>query len=608
MFQKIKSYLSKGNHAQWCVFIVLVLLIFIKCVLFHWFCFHSVLISSLWKNPFEFFRFWGGKLLPALFLGSFVFVTKRCWWTIIINIVCDIWLIANLFYYKANSLFLSVETMKMADNLNGFWDSLYAYMGWDIIVFILITIFYAVLYFRFFKVKNKISLQKCMSLIVLSLILSISNNYCYARVMHGWNNKNEAIAQVHSRMLSAERFHYYFPFGHAYYYAKIEECFDYDAWTRLYIKDYSILSYLPATFIFNAIRPAGEVITLSAEDIIEATPFFNPINTLKNSPKTNLIFILFESLESWPIDDVCGYKFMPNIEKLVHNKHVLYCDKLKSQTRHGNSADGQMIGATGVLPISNGATCRLYAENCFPSFADRYSQAAIVNPTPKTWGQDKMTFGYQFKTLIEPQINQSWDDEGVINEMLHYVDTIGDQFAVLGITVTSHVPFSHGSEHTKFTIENMPQIMSAYLNCLSYTDSCVGMLINSIINNDTLKNNTTIVISGDHTIFRSQDTEIDNFAANHGINMRTTKTYTPLIIYSPYIQENIQLTDTFYQMDIYPTIMHLIGCEAYYWKGFGVNLLDSVARKNRPISEQEAFILSDKLIRANWFESYTKEK
>ena len=65
---------------------------------------------------------------------------------------------------------------------------------------------------------------------------------------------------------------------------------------------------------------------------------------------------------------------------------------------------------------------------------------------------------------------------------------------------------------------------------------------------------------------------------------------------------------TTYQMDAYPTILHLIGCEDYYWKGFGVNLLDSVARNNRPISEQEAFILSDKLIRANWFESYTKEK
>ena len=83
--------------------------------------------------------------------------------------------------------------------------------------------------------------------------------------------------------------------------------------------------------------------------------------------------------------------------------------------------------------------------------------------------------------------------------------------------------------------------------------------------------------------------------------MQTTKTFTPLIIYSPQIKENVQVTDTCYQMDIYPTILHLIGCKDYYWKGFGVNLMDSVARHNRPITEQEAYELSDKLIRSNYF-------
>ena len=31
--------------------------------------------------------------------------------------------------------------------------------------------------------------------------------------------------------------------------------------------------------------------------------------------------------------------------------------------------------------------------------------------------------------------------------------------------------------------------------------------------------------------------------------------------------------------------MHLIGCEEYYLKGFGVNVLDSMARHNRPITK-----------------------
>lgn len=57
-------------------------------------------------------------------------------------------------------------------------------------------------------------------------------------------------------------------------------------------------------------------------------------------------------------------------------------------------------------------------------------------------------------------------------------------------------------------------------------------------------------------------------------------------------------------MDIYPTILHLIGCDDYYWRGFGVNLLDSAAHHNRPISPDEASVLSDKMIRADYFRDY----
>ena len=80
--------------------------------------------------------------------------------------------------------------------------------------------------------------------------------------------------------------------------------------------------------------------------------------------------------------------------------------------------------------------------------------------------------------------------------------------------------------------------------------------------------------------------------------------FIPLIIYSPQIEASITITDTCYQMDIYPTIMHLIGCEGYYWKGFGINLIDSIARHNRPIDAAGANALSDKLIRCDYFSTY----
>ena len=39
-------------------------------------------------------------------------------------------------------------------------------------------------------------------------------------------------------------------------------------------------------------------------------------------------------------------------------------------------------------------------------------------------------------------------------------------------------------------------------------------------------------------------------------------------------------------------------------KGFGVNLLDSVARHNRPITPEDAYDLSDKMIRADFFRKF----
>jgi|GEM_PF-3028349 len=77
------SHVTLSNVTeQWCVFSLFAFTIFIKGVLFHWNCYHSVLISSLWHAPAEFFRFWGGKLMPALFLAFFVFLSKKNWWTI----------------------------------------------------------------------------------------------------------------------------------------------------------------------------------------------------------------------------------------------------------------------------------------------------------------------------------------------------------------------------------------------------------------------------------------------------------------------------------------------------------------------------------------------
>lgn len=582
---RLRAWFAQGNRTAWAVFILFALVLFLKTMIFHWTCFHSVLISSLWKQPMEFFRFWGGKVTPVLFLGSFVFLTKRYGWTIIVHVLTDIWLIANLFYYKANTLFLSVETMKMADNMSGFWDSLLTYMGWDIFIMPILSLVYVgVLWLLHLYHSPKRTYPHFAVTMISSIALAVLCNYFSGMIYR----KYEPTVKI-----------YYFPFGDIYRVAKVELWEDFGC--NRYIMNQSIISYFPACFIYSMLSPAGEIIQLTElqrEDIerfIHKTEVDTPV-----VPKTNLILILFESLESWSIDTICGYAYMPYLQQLRQQEHVLYADKLHSQVRHGVSADGQMIGVTGLLPIRDGATCRLYGKNDYPNYAHFYNHSAIVNPALGTWQQSIVTFSYHFKELIESKGGKHWGDKEVLERVSEYALQQDSSFCILGITISSHLPFAHGSTHPKHVAEGMPNIMSAYLNCLAYTDSCIGALLDTI-QNSPLAGNTTIVISGDHTIFRSKDAEIDKFAKENGIPMQTGHTFTPLIIYSPEIEGNIQVTDTCYQMDIFPTILHLIGAEDYYWHGFGVNLLDSAARNNRPCTEQEAYRLSDLIIRSDYF-------
>jgi phosphoglycerol transferase MdoB-like AlkP superfamily enzyme len=120
-----------------------------------------------------------------------------------------------------------------------------------------------------------------------------------------------------------------------------------------------------------------------------------------------------------------------------------------------------------------------------------------------------------------------------------------------------------------------------------------------------VKYNTTIVITSDHTIFKPAVLkDFEEYSKEYELSFANGENYCPLIIFSPQIKDNVKVNDVCYQMDVYPTIMHLIDCDEYYWKGFGVNVLDSMARHNRPVTENEAYELSDKLIRSNYFNSF----
>ena len=93
---------------------------------------------------------------------------------------------------------------------------------------------------------------------------------------------------------------------------------------------------------------------------------------------------------------------------------------------------------------------------------------------------------------------------------------------------------------------------------------------------------------------------MEEYAAAHGINFKVGQNRVPLIIYSPMIMGNERYDGEAYQMDVFPTVCALIDTSAHV-PSFGVDLRDSTALANRPVSEEEAYRLSDLIIRSNYF-------
>lgn len=619
----MKEHLSMRKMMQqhaikcstWVIFLAFALLLFGKCIVFHWGAFHSILISSLWRDPFSFFRFYIAKLLMPICIASFVLISKHRWWTILVSLLVDIWSIANLIYYKTYDNFLCISDVLMIGNMGEAWSSIPTYIDISMWVLLAMTLVWTLLYIYIAPSPDKRHWIVWGVVVVITYGIATLNNYLTYDVRFWGSMKDLSISANRKAAqrdfadfsIEVEAFQNienenlnYLPFYYFYYRAKDAATANLSSQVD-YVRHQSILSYLFAVTIYHCFKTnmEGEIIDLTTNEKNIIGSFISDEQQVCHfSPKENLIVILVESMESWPLEhNIEGYNIAPYLRNLVECEHVLYCDKITSETLGGNSGDGQMIVNTGLLPIKPEVACMHYGNNTYPNYAHFYSSSFLINPWPKVWNQDTMSVRYSYNTTID--IGNSWDKQ-VMDTALYYLQKAAKPTCIMAITVSTHTPFNRVEMLDKVQT-SAPNLLNRYLQCYNYMDSCVGTFMQTILE-DSVLCQSTVVITGDHTIFKPAILRnLKEYATEQELSIANGTNYCPLIIYSPRIEGNIRVDDICYQMDIFPTILHVIGCDDYYWNGLGVNLLNTEARQNRLISEQDAYLISNWIIRGNYF-------
>lgn len=585
-------FLSRLNESRYTTLIlasIFAFTLFLQCCFFHYQAFHSILISSLWNDPIDFFLFYLPKISISIIIAAAILLLNNKYFTMVCCILLTLWCFVDLIYIRANNIPIDAYCFTMVGNMDGFWESILLLIYPSDVILLLPCIIFLIT-ICFFK-KKVLNLYKCIiPLLTLGFCLDMTS------AMLNRNKFKNQHEEYLSKLITETGDDIFPPGANNQTFINFYTPFDADMVRSLYgdmnryISDYSIYHILIYNLI-DVINANDDLNSLNYENLSHFLSLDGKM--MRDSTNDKLIILLIESLENWVITP----EIMPNLYSLTKSNNILYAPRITSQALKGTSADGQMIVLTGLLPIKNGATCFRYSDNTYPSIVKNFPKKSSCGLFPhelSVWNQDKMSRTYQ----IADNYVISEEDTIIVKEILNKKDKYA---CILSITSSTHSPFNKIAKRSSYITPNdMPLHLSNYIKSFNEFDKCIGTLIDEITINNLM--NYTIVITGDHTIFHtSLRNELNTYSIYNNLNLNIEENYCPLIIYSPNIEEKTVVEEVVYQMDIYPTILHVIGAEDYYWKGFGVNLLDSVARKNRPISPEEAFELSDKLIRANYF-------
>lgn len=513
------------------------------------------------------------KASIAITIASLIFFFKHKSWIIYVSAFINMWGISNIMYQRANGILVDAYSVTMIGNMDGFWSSVPFYMSSNDFIILYTTLIVIIAYILF---KNK---EKRISDGIIGIVLAIC--------IHIWGYEVKVRSNVLFKPFLETK--YYNPFSLEKIHFACWDLYDKAHYTR----ETSIVHhfiYQTHYFVRNILF--RNTYKLSEDDANTMNKYVDIKSKSSNiTPNSPLYILIIESFETWALNP----NTMPNLYNFIQKENILFAPKVITQTRGGTSADGQMIINTGLLPTKEGAVCFRYPDNTFPAISKLYNRTFNVIPGGlSVWNQTHMNTAYG----INKAYSGSFDDKSLIEL---FIEKFKNSDYGMLLTMSTHSPFEAFYHLSNLTLPaNMPEYMSRYLKSFNYTDACLQPLLSMIETDEQLKN-ATIVITGDHTIFNSdRRNEFTTYSKENNENYNTEDGYTPLIIYSPNIEKPIIINDLAYQMDIFPTILDVIGCKDYYWKGFGISLFEE--GYSRKISPEEALDLSDKLHQANYFE------
>ena len=303
-------------------------------------------------------------------------------------------------------------------------------------------------------------------------------------------------------------------------------------------------------------------------------------NSYCSVPRRNLVLIIVESLHTWPIGmEVDGREVTPVLNKLVKADGTIYAPHVLFQTSHGHSSDAHFIYNTGLAAMRDGAVAVDHGDGPYPSLAEAlegYDCREVICTPGINWNQSVTSRTYGFDTLYtRDDLNAAGalirhhniDDAALTDFAATLLPQLRQPFFLEMVTMTMHVPFSNGKGRPSWITAS--DVLNAeardYLNCVNITDSCIGAFITEL-QHLGLEENTVVAIMSDHT-----QIYLNRVQGRSDYEWTDDEWGIPLIIAG--CDTTMRYDPVIGQIDVFPTMLDVMGANAYPWKGLGHSIL-----------------------------------
>lgn len=309
--------------------------------------------------------------------------------------------------------------------------------------------------------------------------------------------------------------------------------------------------------------------------------------------RTSLVVVLLESFESWLVEtDIDGQPIAPYLRSLAHDSTTLYAPHVLTQVASGRSIDCQLLLNAGLLPMTQAVYSMKYPATHYPSLnkamRERYGTRSLLLTCDKpiTWNQAAISRSFGCDSLIDrsawvhdemvgnpPKLaDRSFLRQSVAMLRQGHIWPEGESAYLTFVTYSGHNPFRLPDRLKDSTFrpdpKRYPGKLVDYVTMARYTDSSLRQLIDYIKSRSDY-DSTLVVITGDHEGLAGDRRELLRHPA--AAILVDPRQFTPLIILNSPVAGRRE--DVMGQIDIYPTLLNLLGLDSYWWKGMGRSIV-----------------------------------